>query len=745
MNFRHKITGNIKICHRRSLSISARIVFPIALLLSYMAKAQQENLDVISGWKEFTDATNVLYHHLSGQLFLQLEKRSEEISMIQTADAWKERQKKVRNILDDIVGPFPPQTPLNAKIVRIVQKENFRIEHIVFESQPGFYVTSSLFIPEGLKGTSPAVIYCSGHTEEGYRSSVYQHVILNLVNKKFIVFAFDPIGQGERKEYFDPGTGHSTIGRATLEHSYAGAQAFLTGKSLARYMIFDGIRAVDYLVSRKEVDPERIGITGRSGGGTQSAYIAAFDDRIYAAAPECYITNLTRLIESIGPQDAEQNFYHGVYNGIDHPDLLEVRAPKPGLMITTTNDFFSIQGARETEQEVSKIYKAYGEENNFSRVEDIEGHASTRENREAMYAFFQKHLNNPGNPEDEEVTLLTPVELQVTETGQVSTSFHGETVFNLNAAENEENLNKLEASRKAIKQHNENAVSMAEKLSGYLDPVSISEPVFTGRFQRDGYLVEKYFLRGEGDYVIPYLLMRPTRSNKKALVYLNPGGKKVVAAPKGEIESYVKMGFTVMVPDVPGTGELGGNNFNGDSDFISLDEKVVSYNIWYVAVLSGRSILGLQAGDVTRLIHVLENMPGIDDLYGIANKGLCPLLLHVAAFNPPVSRIALVEPVTSYRSIVMNRFYDPANIYGSVAGAMQAYDLPDLAASLVPRKLLIINPSDQEGQPANQELIGKDYSFIKNVYATDNAAGKIMITRCNTKEEKMNALTEWLK
>jgi hypothetical protein len=355
----------------------------------------QDELDVLKdNWLEFTDAPNALYHHLTGQAYELLERRSGKISGISTLNNWQERQKEIREILWDIVGPFPAKTPLNPQVTRIVDKKSYRVEHIIFESQPGFYVTSSLFIPVGLKGKTkaPAVIYCSGHSVEGYRSQVYQYVILNLVSKGFIVFAFDPVGQGERLEYYNSETGNSIIGGPTKEHSYPGAQGFITGSSQAMYMIWDGIRAVDYLLTRKEVDRSRIGITGRSGGGTQSAYIAAFDDRIYAAAPENYITNYTRLLQTIGPQDAEQNLFNLIFRGIDHPDFLIVRAPKPALMITTTRDMFSIQGAIETEREVAGIYRAYDREDNFSRTEDDAGHESTLKNREAMYSFFQKHL-----------------------------------------------------------------------------------------------------------------------------------------------------------------------------------------------------------------------------------------------------------------------------------------------------------------------------------------------------------------
>jgi len=161
-------------------------------------------------------------------------------------------------------------------------------------------------------------------------------------------------------------------------------------------MIWDGIRAVDYLLTRKEVDPARIGVTGQSGGGTQSSYIFAFDERIKAGAPVNYITGFRRLLESIGPQDAEQNFFQGILNGITHADLLEVRAPNPALIGAGTRDFFSIQGARESYAEIRNVYKAYGAEGNIGIVEDDYGHGYTVKLRESLYAFFQNHLNNPG-------------------------------------------------------------------------------------------------------------------------------------------------------------------------------------------------------------------------------------------------------------------------------------------------------------------------------------------------------------
>jgi hypothetical protein len=727
--------------------ISKKIpVFLLILLFAGQGIRAQDDLNVIrhtpeNGWINFTDASNSLYHFLASQSYVLLEKRSRIITGLHSLPDWQERQTRIRNTLLEIVGPFPDRTPLNPKIVRTIQKEGFRVEHIIFESQPGFFVTSSLFIP-ALQGRrkAPAVIYCSGHTSEGYRSQVYQHVILNLVKKGFVVFAFDPVGQGERSEYLDPVTGKPSMGETTNEHSFAGAQAFISGSSYARYMIWDGIRAVDYLVTRKEVDPARIGITGRSGGGTQSAFIAAFDDRIYAAAPECYITSFTRLLQSIGPQDAEQNMYHEILNGIDHADLLMVRAPRPALIISTTRDFFSIQGVRETAREIRKIYQAYDREENFGTVEDDAPHESTRMNREAMYAFFQKNLDNPGSPGDLEVAPLSNDEIKVTATGQVASSYKGETVFSLNCRDAGKLIEQLKNSRNNLPDHLTRVLDAAKKLSGYRDPGETNAPVFTGRIHRPGYAIEKYFMKGESDYVIPFLLIIPEKPNNKGLIYLHPEGKSGAISPGQEIEWFAGRGFTVLAPDLIGTGETGPGDFTGDS-YINGH----SYNMWFASILIGRSILGIQAGDVVRLARYLGKQPTVSVVYGLAVKEMAPVLIHAAAFDPTIDRIALIEPYSSYRCLVMNRFYNPAFIQSTVPGALQAYDLPDLSATLAPRKLMMTGITDCTGTKADPATLDKDLPVVRAAYHYRSVDEQFLVVPERSGENRDEFFLEWIK
>ncbi len=690
----------------------------IVLLICFDSYAQ-EHLKVLRRWSAHDNSANALYDHLLQQSSVFLRQREETVAQINTLDHWKERQKLISKKLLEMAEPFPERSSLNARVTGTIKKKTFRVEHVVYESRPGFKVTSSLFIPTGVskRKKAPAVIYCSGHGTSAYRSRTAQVVILNLVNKGFVVFAFDPVGQGERLEYLNPETGNSIVGSPTREHSFPGAQLFLTGNSLASVMIWDGIRAVDYLLTREEVDPARIGITGGSGGGTQSAYIAAYDSRIYAVAPERYLTNFSRLLQSIGPQDAEQDIFNFISEGLDHADFLTVRAPKPALMITTTNDFFNISGAKETEEEVKRIYQAYDAAENFTRVEDLAAHSSTQKNREATYAFFQKHLRNPGTSAEDSVDILTREETRVTTTGHLASSAApGETTFSMNK--------RYAADLRRIRASGRDAVAAARHISGYQAPTSVETPVITGLLRQKGYSIEKTFVNGEGDYVIPYLKFMPPTPSPKILLYLHPNGK---IGAINEIEGYVREGYTVIAPDLIGQGEMGKGLFDRVNYFSHAPLNGLSYIAMNWGVLIRRSVVGIRAGDIVRLMRVIKGEHPNAKVYAIGVGGTSAELLHAAAFEPGLSGLALINPLISYMSIVNERFYNPDFVEHGVPVALTKYDLPDLAGSLAPATLLIINPTDGAGKSEDAEAVESDLLLIRKAYAEKGAEEKLTI------------------
>ena len=706
------------------------LFFYLVIILSGNSALCQENYSVLDYWKYYSDAENTLYKMQTSVSFEMLDQRKKEIAQLKTKEDWLRRREKVKHAFEKVLGPFPEKTPLNPVITGKLKGDGFTVEKMYFESIPGYKVTAAFFLPEGKKKKLPAIIYCSGHSDLAFRSDVYQHVIINLVLKGFAVFAFDPIGQGERQQYFNEAEGKSKFG-PTHEHSYPGAQLFINGSSAAYYMIWDGIRSVDYLLTRKEVDPERIGITGRSGGGTQSSYIGALDERIKAAAPECYITSFEYLLKSNGPQDAEQNFYHGIKEGIDLADLLQLRAPKPTMMITTSRDIFSIQGARDVFEETKPAFEAYGSADHFEMVEDDAGHASTLKNREAMYAFFQKHLDNPGLAKDREVERFPVEELYITTTGQLSTSIDSRFLFDLNLDLAQQNVEKLNTNRQEANSYLKTLPSKVKTVSGYLESQANDKLVYSGRTDMIDYFLEKYVLEQDKDFVIPILVFAPKSEYNRVVLYLDDikeGDENAYSLPA----LLASRGMSVIVPHLPGYGALGPGYLKGDAYFNN-----TSYNQWFAGILNGRSTVALHAAVIQRILDNITSYKKWHDVNttGISKGGFNSSLLHAATLGVEFEKMIFMEPLLSFHALTSHREYEPYFIPFTVAGALPHYDLPDLAADFAPKPIVVVNGRDHAGEPADRLRIESVYEFAIDQYEAFNEAQNFSITGELTNEQ----------
>lgn len=206
------------------------------------------------------------------------------------------------------------------------------------------------------------------------------------------------------------------------------------------------------------------------------------------------------------------------------------------------------------------------------------------------------------------------------------------------------------------------------------------------------------------------------------------------------MEWFVRQGFTVLSPDLIGIGETGPGDYKGDAYIDG-----TSHNLWYAAILIGRSIVGIRAGDVNRLALLLKNMQQPDEIYSVARGEIAPVLLYAAAFNPLITRVALIEPYSSYRSLVFTENYKSSFIFGAVSGSLQSYDLPDLAASLSPGKLLMLDVTDAKGENADVKSIEEDLSVIRKTFLNANAAGNLKISSTGSGAELLKLLAEWIK
>ena len=290
------------------------------------------------------------------------------------------------------------------------------IEKVIFESLPKIFITANVYRPKE-PGRYPGVLMPLGHWDEG--KPAVQEIAANLAMKGFVALAYDPLGQGERRQGYDVRLRAALAGSSVDQHLMAGGQSVLMGASFARYRIWDAKRALDYLVSRPDVDSARIGCTGCSGGGTLTTYISALDPRIKVAAPSCYI-NTFRLLFSGPTGDSEQTIPGFLAAGLDLADYIEMFAPKPYLIVSTEADFFPIAGAKQAYEEARSWYRLYGAEDKVQWAVGPGGHGTPHEVRERIYEWMIRWLKDGhGDFHEEPVQPQPDFKLFSTEAGQV--------------------------------------------------------------------------------------------------------------------------------------------------------------------------------------------------------------------------------------------------------------------------------------------------------------------------------------
>ena len=347
----------------------------------------------------------------------QLQRRESTIAAIQTVADAERRKELVRETLLDILGGLPDYNgPLNARITGHIEAESYSIEKVIFESLPGFFVTANLYRPNQ-PGRYPAVLLQSGHTQEGKPEP--QRLAANLALKGFVALAFDPVGQGEREQTYDPQVDGPLAGWSVNEHIQAGAQCILIGEGVARYFVWDAKRALDYLLSRPEVDATRVGAAGCSGGGALTMFIGALDPRIKAVVPACF-PNSYRLLFSGPDPDSEMSWPNFVSRGLDVADFVELSAPTPWLIQATEHDYFTPEGAKLVYEEARRWYALYGAEDKVRFFVGSGPHGTPLESREAIYEWMIRWLKNGQGDFHEQLVKLYPnYELLVTRSGRV--------------------------------------------------------------------------------------------------------------------------------------------------------------------------------------------------------------------------------------------------------------------------------------------------------------------------------------
>ena len=272
------------------------------------------------------------------------------VAAIRTSEELKTKQAEWRAEWIKGIGGLPDaKAPLNAKGGPVVTCDGFTLQNVLFESLPGVYVVGHLFLPDAAKFPPPypCVMMPMGHSDNGILNLRYATHAAMTARAGLAVFSWDPIGQGERRQIdrrYD-----AQFSECAREHSSLGARGWLVGWNFARFRIWDAIRAVDYVLTRKEIDGKRLGVMGTSGGGTMSAYMQALDERITVAFPNCFISSIRAVFGERGCHDAEQFFFNQLGAGVNHAAILALGQPRVALATGSRwRDYFPHQGAVDT-------------------------------------------------------------------------------------------------------------------------------------------------------------------------------------------------------------------------------------------------------------------------------------------------------------------------------------------------------------------------------------------------------------
>jgi dienelactone hydrolase len=637
-------------------------------------------------------ASEMMTRYLQQQAQPQFDRWQLQYEQRKTPEQIAAYQKGLREQFIAAIGGLPPRTPLNPRVTGAIRRDGYHVEKVIFESQPKFYVTALLFLPEGDKFTPPfpGVLVPCGHAGEAKAYEAYQTMGALLALNGMAALVFDPIDQGERSQM--PSALPNLWG--TNAHTTLGIGSILLGRNTARFEIWDGMRAIDYLQARPEIDPNRIGCTGNSGGGTQTSYLMALDDRIKAAAPSCYITGFKALLSTIGPQDAEQNIFGQVTFGMDHADYLMMRAPTSILLCAATGDFFDIQGTWTSFRCAKRLYTRLGAPERISLLENDAQHNYNTVQRQGVARWMARWLLDNDKPIAEpNIKLLTDEEARCTPDGQVMHLEGARSTYDLNRDYEKE----LAARRKQLWETTPRAelLERVRRTAGIRPLAQLPEPRVEEReiVTRNGLTIPKMVITPEDGIYLAATMFRPTQSpSGNPVLYLQENGKDADAGSGGPIERLVQAGRVVLAVDLRGTGETQSKRGWG-SDLFGPDTKDV-----LTAYLLGRSYVGMRTEDVLTCARFLQGKAkGPVDV--VAAGHVCVPALHAAALEPDLFRtIKLVRGLTSWSNIIeLGRSrHQLANV---VHGALTTYDLPDLARTLGER-LTIEQPLNALGEPA---------------------------------------------
>lgn len=614
--------------------------------------------------------------------------------------------RRVREQIRSCFAPFPEEkSPLNPRITGTLERDGYRVEKLIFESRPRFYVTANVYVPTTSQGPHPAVVGTCGHSQNGKAAEAYQSFAQGLARLGYVCLIYDPIGQGERSQYLDenhqlmvPGT--------TREHNLAGNQQVLIGEFFGTWRAWDGMRAVDYLLTRDEVDPQQIGVTGNSGGGTMTTWLCGVEPRWSMAAPSCFVTTWRRNMENEIPQDSEQCPPRSLALALDHDDYLAAMAPKPVIILAKERDYFDVRGSQEVLQRLQPIYSLLGAEANVDLFVGPTTHGYSIENREAMYRWFNQATGVSDAKSEPTLTIEKDEDLWCTTSGQVA-ELEARTVFSFTR----ETAEQLAGQRPSLTGDPlRDAVRGVLKMTAVEGPPRVRNlrPRSSKRGYPEGFGFMNYAVESEpGIQAIVTMLTKESwysrppeataESNGRAILYVAHHSADTELREEPLIAEVMKAegdGTRCFACDVRGVGEsLPGTTTSDPHSYYGPDYFYAVY-----ANMLDRPYVGGKTLDILRVLEWMASY-GYRDVHLVAKGWGTVPGTFAALLSDHVRQLTLKNALNSFHEVATTEHYEwPLSTFPP--GVLHSFDLPECYQQLASKRLRQVDPLGASEQPA---------------------------------------------
>jgi dienelactone hydrolase len=653
---------------------------------------------------EYRDYSRCLPDYLRALAAGAYAARNREIARLTTPAAIRARQAWARATFWKLTGGQPERTPLNARVTGHFERKGYRVEKVVYESRPGFHIPSLLYLPAAGRPPYPGVLFQMGHALNGKASETYQRCCQGLVQLGFVVLAFDPMGQGERVYYPDQSGTRSRFASADDEHTHPGRQMLLGGDTATRLQVWDAVRSLDYLATHPLVDPKRLASTGQSGGGTLTMLLMAADDRLAAAVVSSGNTENLACAAYNPPgstDDAEQNFIDAGPLGFDRWDVMYPFAPRPLLVSVSAKDFVGtyspqyIVNGREEFAKLRAVYRTLGREDRIAWAETPLPHGLAYDSRLNTYNWLRRWLLNQPEPLAEEPpTAPEPDDaLRVSQEGNVVRAWKGETPATL-----------LRASLRR------EGPAPLDRLLRFEPPPAIAAPVVLRRVPSRGLSIEAIEVRSASGVMLPAWLFIPANRNPggPVLLAIDQSGRNGRWRESDVWQTLARSGTVVCAADVRGTGDLLPEYGRGNPRYTG--PHAGEEDFAWASLSLGRPLVGQRTTDIAALARALRAHPAAkgSPLRLAANGRMTVPALCAAALDRAIDELYLSGGLSSFRSVVDADDYTTP-LASFIPGILRHTDLPEIAASIAPRKIVLAGTVDAHGHALRAEAVRELY------------------------------------